>query len=50
LLRLQRILVLRELGLPLEQVAGILDGESDDIAALARHAERLRGQRHGSRR
>jgi len=45
LLRLQRILVLRELGLPLEQVAGILDGESDDIAALARHAERLRGQR-----
>lgn len=45
LLRLQRILVLRELGLPLVQVARVLDGEDDDVAALARHAEQLRGQR-----
>lgn len=44
LVRLQRILVLRELGLPLGQVAEVLDGEADDVTALARHVEQLRGQ------
>lgn len=44
LVRLQRILVLRELGLPLGQVAEVLDGEDDDVAALNRHVEQLRGQ------
>lgn len=45
LVRLQRLLVLRELGLPLDQIARVLDGATDDIGALARHVEQLRGQR-----
>jgi len=45
LVRLQRILVLRELGLPLDRIAQVLDGEADDVAALARHVEQLRRQR-----
>lgn len=44
LLRLQRILVLRQLGLPLDEIARVLDGEAGDVAALARHAAQLRGQ------
>jgi len=37
LLRLQRILLLRELGLDLETIATILDGGQDEIAALEVH-------------
>ena len=44
LLRLQRILVLRELGLPLDEIARVLDGQTDDATALARHVKQLRAQ------
>ena len=44
LLRLQRILILRELGLPLEEIGRVLDGETDDVVALARHVGQLRAQ------
>ncbi|WP_433416645.1 MerR family transcriptional regulator [Microtetraspora malaysiensis] len=37
LLRLQRILFLRELGVPLTQIGRILDGDRDGVAALRRH-------------
>jgi MerR family transcriptional regulator, thiopeptide resistance regulator len=45
LVRLQRILVLRELGLPLDRIAGVLDGTTDDTSALRAHVEQLRRQR-----
>jgi len=32
--RLQRILLLRELGLGLPAIAEVLDGQTDDVAAL----------------
>ena len=41
LLRLQHILVLRELGLGLDDIAAVLDGETDEVAALRRHHARL---------
>ncbi|WP_433234910.1 MerR family transcriptional regulator [Streptosporangium sp. CA-135522] len=41
LLRLQRILFLKELDVPLVQINQILDGEQDDVAALRRHREDL---------
>lgn len=41
LLRLQHILVLRELGLGLDDIGAVLDGETDEVAALRRHHERL---------
>lgn len=41
LLRLQQILVLRELGLGLDDIGAVLDGQSDEVAALRRHHERL---------
>lgn len=41
MLRLQSILVLRELGIPLDQIGELLDGESDPAAALARHEKSL---------
>jgi DNA-binding transcriptional MerR regulator len=41
LLRLQHILVLRELGLGLDDIGAVLDGEADEVAALRRHHERL---------
>ncbi|MGI5492666.1 MerR family transcriptional regulator [Microtetraspora malaysiensis] len=37
LLRLQRILFLKELGVPLAQIGQILDGDRDGVAALRRH-------------
>lgn len=37
LLRLQRILLLRRLGLGLEAIAGILEGQTDEVEALAVH-------------
>lgn len=41
LLKLQEILVLRELDLPLESIRELLDGEADRESALRRHIESL---------
>jgi DNA-binding transcriptional MerR regulator len=41
LLRLQHILVLRELGLGLDDIGAVLRGDADEVAALRRHRERL---------
>lgn len=41
LLRLQRILLLRELRVPLAAMPEILDGEADELDALRRHREQL---------
>ena len=41
LLRLQHILLLRELGLGLDDVAAVLDGGDDEVAALRHHHARL---------
>lgn len=41
LLRLQHILVLRELGLGLDDIGAVLDGDADEVAALRRHQARL---------
>lgn len=43
--RLQQILVLRELGLSLEAIAGVLDGQTDESAALRAHHRRLLAER-----
>lgn len=45
LLRLQRLLLLRELGLGLGAIAEVLDGSCDQIAALRRHEQWLRNER-----
>lgn len=45
LVRLQRILVMRELGLPLARIRSVLEGESDDVAALREHLWDLRRRR-----
>src|SRR5690242_3244294 len=45
LLRLQQILFHREFGVPLEEIAELLDLESDDrVAVLLRHRERLESE------
>ena len=44
LTRLQRILLLRQLGLGLGQIADVLDGTQDDTIALEDHAEWLRSE------
>lgn len=44
LLRLQRILLLRELGLGLTEVHRVLEREVDDVAALRRHLAVLRAE------
>jgi DNA-binding transcriptional MerR regulator len=45
LLRLQQILFHREFGVPLEEIAELLDLESDDrVAVLLRHKERLESE------
>lgn len=44
LLRLQRLLLLRELGLGLAAIAEVLDGERDQIEALRRHEASLRDE------
>jgi DNA-binding transcriptional MerR regulator len=41
LLRLQRILLLRELGVGLNEIAKVLDGERDELEALRRHHRQL---------
>ncbi|ETK36951.1 MerR family transcriptional regulator [Microbispora sp. ATCC PTA-5024] len=45
LLRLQRVLLLRGLGMPLEAVARTLDGETDELTALRRHREQVAAER-----
>jgi DNA-binding transcriptional MerR regulator len=45
LVRLQRILLLRELGLGLSTIAEVLDGQTDDVAALATHRRLLEQER-----
>lgn len=46
LVRLQRILLLRELGLGLPEIARALDAHDDELAALHRHLEHLRAESH----
>jgi DNA-binding transcriptional MerR regulator len=41
LLRLQHVLLLRELGLGLTDIAEVLEGTTDEVAALRRHHDRL---------
>ncbi|HEY6737850.1 MAG TPA: MerR family transcriptional regulator, partial [Actinopolymorphaceae bacterium] len=43
--RLQRILLLRELGLSLDVIAGVLDNQRDEEAALTEHIDRLEAER-----
>lgn len=45
LLRLQRILLLRELGVPLPSIARILDEQVDEVTALQGHREQLLAER-----
>jgi len=45
LLRLQRLLLLRELGLGLGVIAEVLDGQCDQVAALRRHKKWLYAER-----
>lgn len=45
LLRLQRLLLLRELGLSLATIADVLDGQRDEIVALQEHARWLKEER-----
>jgi len=45
LLRLQEILLLRELGLRLETIAQVLNGETDRAAVLRRHVRTLHAER-----
>lgn len=45
LLRLQRILLLRMLGLRLDAIAAVLDGEADEVEALRRHHRALLAER-----
>ena len=42
LVRLQRILLLRDLGLGLPDIADVVNGQVDDLAALREHAQQLR--------
>ncbi len=45
LVRLQRILLLRDLGLPLAQIARVLDAQADETDALRAHLVWLRAER-----
>jgi DNA-binding transcriptional MerR regulator len=45
LLRLQEILLLRELGMDLDRIAEVVDGEQDKVEALRGHYERLLAER-----
>ncbi|MFC7877212.1 TipAS antibiotic-recognition domain-containing protein [Isoptericola sp. NPDC057391] len=42
--RLQRILLLRDLGLPLSDVGRVLDEQADEAGALRRHLDQLRAE------
>lgn len=46
LVRLQRVLLLRELGLGLPAIARVLEGQTDDAHALVAHREWLRQEQH----
>jgi len=46
LVRLQRILLLRELGLPLDEIGAILDRTTEETSALRAHLAALRRERH----
>lgn len=46
LVRLQRILLLRDLGLGLPDIARVLDSEHDETTALRRHLDWLRTEQH----
>lgn len=46
LLRLQQVLILRELDMPLSQIATVLSGERDELAALRAHEQRLAQAAH----
>lgn len=46
LVRLQRILLLRDLGLGLGDIAEVLDSEQDEAKALRRHLDSLRAEQH----
>src|SRR5699024_10683059 len=41
LIRLQRILLLRQLGMPLAEISQVLDGQTSDIKALLEQRQRL---------
>jgi MerR family transcriptional regulator, thiopeptide resistance regulator len=43
--RLQEVLVLRELGLPLDAIGRVLDGTGDRVEILRRHQQALQGER-----
>jgi DNA-binding transcriptional MerR regulator len=45
LLRLQHVLVLRALGLPLQEIGAVLDEDRDEISALTEHRDRLLAER-----
>ncbi len=45
LVRLQRILLLRELGLGLDEIAAVLDRETDEVIALRAHLDWLSAER-----
>ncbi len=45
LLRLQHVLLLRELGMDLASIAAVVNGTSNQLEALRSHLERLHGQR-----
>ena len=45
LLRLQRVLLLRDMGVGLAETVPLLDGETDPVAALREHAVRLEQER-----
>lgn len=45
LLRLQRLLLLRELGLSLASIGAVLEGQRDEVVALQEHARWLDGER-----
>lgn len=45
LLRLQRLLLLRELGLSLASIGAVLEGQRDEVVALQEHAHWLDGER-----
>lgn len=46
LVRLQRILLLRDLGLPLQQIGRVLDRQGDETGALRDHLTWLRTEQH----
>lgn len=45
LARLQRVLLLRELGVALPQIRQVLDGDTDELASLRRHRDHLIAER-----